>query len=171
MYSLPPLWAQGNDVPSVGLGLFAGATVILVPVYIMMLVAGEEEDVLVPQGQGALPAYSQTPMSPTAGLWGIGRAAAAAVMRACAAALLCACAACRLPRRRRWMTTPARSRAHPLWRPAMAPPAHRSGPPSTGRRSAAPSHLRPTQSLCSAGQNLGTECPLMYPSVVTSPSR
>lgn len=64
MHSLPPLWVQGNDVPSVGLGLFAGATVTPVQVYIMMLVAGEEGDMLVPQGQGALPAHSQTPMSP-----------------------------------------------------------------------------------------------------------
>ncbi|XP_016058951.1 PREDICTED: A disintegrin and metalloproteinase with thrombospondin motifs 10 isoform X2 [Miniopterus natalensis] len=82
-----------------------------------------------PRGSG--PA-TQSPARLT-GLWGTGHAAAAAVMRVCVAALLCVCAACRLPRKRPWMTTRARSRGHPSWRPATAPPAPRSGPPSTGQ--------------------------------------
>ncbi|XP_070272741.1 A disintegrin and metalloproteinase with thrombospondin motifs 10 isoform X3 [Myotis yumanensis] len=82
-----------------------------------------------PRGSG--PA-TPSPAHPT-GLWGTGRAAAAAVMPACAAARWCVCAACPPRRRRYWTTTPARSRARPSWRPAMAPPVRRSGPPWTGR--------------------------------------
>ncbi|XP_014635239.1 PREDICTED: A disintegrin and metalloproteinase with thrombospondin motifs 10 isoform X4 [Ceratotherium simum simum] len=75
---------------------------------------------------------TQSPARPT-GPWETGRAAAAAVTRACAAARSCASAACQPPRRRRWTTARARSRAHPSWRPATAPPARPSGPPWTGR--------------------------------------
>ena len=122
-------------------------------------------------GSGCPALYSQTPVSPTAGLWETGHAAAAAVMRVCVAAPLCVCAACRLRRRRRWMITHAHSRAHRSWRPAMAPPARRSGPLLTGQRSATPSHLCPTHLLCSAGRDMGAGCPLRYrpTAIVTSP--
>lgn len=77
-------------------------------------------------------------------------------MQACAAALSCASAACRRPRRRRWTTALARSRAPQYWKPATAPPALRSGPPSTGRRSAAPSRPLPTHySLGRTGRGRG----------------
>lgn len=60
------------------------------------------------------------------------------------------------------MITRAHGHVHPSWKPVTAPPARRSGPPLTGQRSATPSHLYPTHSLCSTGQDLGAGCLLRY---------
>nr|XP_055199541.1 A disintegrin and metalloproteinase with thrombospondin motifs 10 isoform X2 [Nyctereutes procyonoides] len=108
--------------------------------------------------RGSAPA-TQSPVRPT-GWWATGRAAAAAVMRVCAAAPSCANAACQPPRRRRWTTARARSRARRFWRPAKAPPALPSGPPWTGRsapRAAGPASA--TASSCARARTTAPRCP------------